>query len=233
VVEVRATDAAADPARLIAPVQALPGIAQVRYVSAEAALADLRRYLGPTAGWLGPLPANPLPARLEITPVTTLDAAGLAALLAALRRLPATEEVQAALGWVAPAERLLRGVRRVGWGLAGLVGLAAILAVAAATAAVRQAGAAGDGFWSRPGAREARRPGPPLGPGIVLGGSGAALAIGVLVLLSERAGPGLGPDLPALLGFSPLPAPPWSLQAGLLAGGCLLGLLGGLAGRRR
>jgi cell division protein FtsX len=221
-----------DPESLVATVQTVPGVAAVRYVSAEAALADLRRYLGPTVDGLGRLPANPLPARLEITPASTLDAAGLEGLETALRRLPAAEEVWAALGWVAPVERLLRGVRRVGWGLTGSVALAAVLAVAAGTAAARADGADAPDALRRleEDAAPARRP--LLGQAIVQGGAGAALGLGFLVLLSGPGVPGLGGGLPAALGLYPLPVPPWSLQAGLLGGGCLVGFLGGLAGRR-
>jgi cell division protein FtsX len=224
--------AGGDLENLVAAVRTVPGVATVRYVSAEAALADLRRHLGPTVDGLGRLPANPLPARLEITPVSTLDAAGLEGLETALRGLPAAEEVWAALGWVAPVERLLRGVRRVGWGLTGLVALAAVLAVAAGTAAARRDGTDAPDILPRLGDGAAPPRSPLLGQAMVQGGAGAALGIGLLVLLSGPGMPGLGGGLPAALGLDPLPAPPWSLQAGLLGGGCLVGLLGGLAGRR-
>ena len=81
------------------------------------ALAELRRLLGPRGDGLDHLPSNPLPARLEVTPATTMGADDLQALVETLDRLPGVTEVQAAFGWVEPLERLRRGLRLGGLAL--------------------------------------------------------------------------------------------------------------------
>src|SRR5581483_10955278 len=121
------------PEATLAAARALPGVAGVRYVSADGALAELRRALGPRAGAIERLPSNPVPARLEITPAADLDAAGLAALERALARLPRVDEVQTAIGWVEPAERVARGLRQGGLALAALL---AVIGLGAAIGAV-------------------------------------------------------------------------------------------------
>src|SRR5262249_11307361 len=76
---------------IVSDVQALPGVAAVRYVSSREALAELRRYLGALGqdgDGLDHLPVNPVPARLVVTPVPATSAARLAALADPLVRGP-------------------------------------------------------------------------------------------------------------------------------------------------
>lgn len=221
-----------DPGSIVVAAQALPGVLTVRLVSADEALADLKRHLGGPTDGLARLPGNPLPARLEITPLATLDAAGLDRLVGALGRLAEVEEVRAAVGWVRHVERVERGLRMGGGMLAGVLGLGAILAVLGATTAAARSRMDETAILRLVGVREVAIRGPLLLQAIVQGGAGAALGVSALLLASEAGLPWLGDWLRATLGVGPLPALPWPLTALLLGGGLGGGLAGGLAAGR-
>lgn len=221
-----------DLGSVVGAARALPGVVTVRLVSADEALADLKRHLGGPADGLDRLPGNPLPARLEITPVATLDAAGLERLVAALGRLAGVEEARAAVGWVRQVERVERGLRMGGGTLAGLLGLGAILAVLGATTAATRSRVDETAILRLVGVREVSIRGPLLLQAIVQGGAGAALGVSALLLASEVGVPWLGGWLRATLGVGPLPALTWPLTALLLGGGLGGGLAGGLAAGR-
>jgi hypothetical protein len=203
--------------------RAVAGAAEIRFVSSAEALDDLRRYLGPAAAGLDRLPTNPVPARVEVVPAARLDAVALQRLVEALGALPGVEDVQAAIGWVAPAERAERALRVAGLGLGGALAVAAVLAIAAGTALARTR-------------RDAGRPAEPRAglvlQATVLGAAGAALGAGVLVLASDVAAPWTGRLVRESLGLLPLPAPGGALVAALLGGGALAGLVAGLVGSR-
>lgn len=232
------TDDAArrDGRRTVLPaVHGLSGVASVRYVSPDDALAELRRFLeqdGPAADGLDRLATNPIPARLEVTPGPGVNASGLARLVGQLQSLPGIQTVQAPIGWVEPAERVADGVRRVGLALTALLGLGALLAIGAATGIARQRRAVETAVLRLSGVPEARLRVPLLLQAAAQGGAGAALGLGVLWLLAGGGTPALAAGLRALLGLSPLAWPAWPLGAWLLAGGAGLGLAGGLAAGR-
>lgn len=220
------------PDGVVAAARALAGVAAVRYVAPAEALAELRQRLGPQGVGLDRLPSNPVPARLEITPREDLDAAGLAALVRALAGLPGVDEVQAALGWVEPVERIDRGLRTGGLALGAALALGAVTAAAGATAAARDRGADEAAALRRAGV-PAWRLGLPLAlQALVLGAVGALAGVGLLLLGSEAGAPWTGAWLRAALGLDPLPGLPPLWLAGLLGGGTGLGLLGALATRR-
>src|SRR5262249_61656407 len=133
------------------------------------------RPLGAGAGGLAPLPSKPLPPRLEVTRAPTLDAADLKALVEMLDRLPGVTEVQAALGWVEPLERLRRGLRLGGVTLAGALALGALGAAAGATMAARRAGATEASILRLAGLPRARLSGPVLPPAVAPTPLGALL----------------------------------------------------------
>ncbi len=226
------------PKSILPAVRALPGVATVRYVSAAEALADLRRYLdqgrrpGPAASGLDRLAVNPVPARIEVTPGAAVDAAALRSLVERLGGLPGVEAVEAAIGWVEPAERLERGIGRGGFALGALLGLGAVVAIAAATVVARQRRADETAVLRLAGVPEARLWGPLLLQSVVQGVAGAALGVAALLLVSEGGAPWAGAWLRATLGLVPLPWPGWPLGAALLGSGGLAGLVGGLGGGR-
>jgi cell division protein FtsX len=213
-------------------VRAMRGVAAVRYVGPDAALRELRALLGPRGEGLERLPANPVPARLEVTPARELDAAGVRALVAELERIAAVEEVQAAVGWLDPAERLGRGLRRGGLALGACLALAAVGAAAAANGAARRADAAQTAILRLAGAPAARVSLPLLLHAAGLGALGALVGVGLLLLGSEPGAPWAGDWLRAALGLEPLPLLPGRWLAALAGGGAGLGLLAGLAAGR-
>ncbi len=228
--EVGAADGAGGEHPVVAAARALPGAAAVRYVSASAALAELRGYLGPAGAGLDRLPVNPVPARLEVTPAGALDAARLGLLVAALGRLPGVEEVQAATAWVGRVERVERLLRVAGLGLGAALGLGAVLAIAGATAVARERRADEAAVLSLAGVPWIRVQGPLLLGAVVQGGAGAALGWSALLVATEVGAPWTGPWLSSTVGLAPLPAPEWALVGGLVGAGATAGLLGGLAG---
>jgi cell division protein FtsX len=222
----------AAPTTLVAAARALPGVASVRFVSAAEALADLRRYLGPTAAGLDRLAVNPLPARMEITPAPTVDAARLAALVESVGRLPGVETVQAAAGWMAPAERLARAVSMGGLALGALLALAALVAIGGATRAARQGRADETAVLRLAGVPEGRVSAPLLLQAVLQGGAGAALGVAALLLVTDAGSPALAGWLRTTLHLVPLPWPGWGFGLALLGAGVAGGVLGGVGAGR-
>jgi cell division protein FtsX len=220
------------PDGVVAAARSLAGAASVRYVAPADALAELRRLLGPRAEGLDRLPANPVPARLEVTPRPELDATGLRGLMQALGRLQGVDEVDAALGWVEPVERLQRGLWVGGLALAATLALAAVAAAAGATTAARRAGADECAILRLAGVGEARLAAPLVLQALTLATLGAGLGVALLLLGSEVAAAWTGAWLRAGLGVEPLPGLPGPWLAGLVGGGATLGLLGALAAGR-
>ena len=220
------------PDGIVARTRGLDGVAAVRYVAPDAALAELKQLLGPRGEGLERLPSNPLPPRLEVTPATTLRAAELVALAETLDRLPGVSEVQAAHGWVEPLERLRRGFRLGGLALAAGVGLAALGAAGAAVAAARRAGAQEVSILRLAGVPELRLAAPLVGQALGLATLGSLLGVALLLLASEPGAPWMGDWLRGTLGLDPLPLLPSGWLAGLVAGGASLGLAGALAAGR-
>jgi cell division transport system permease protein len=226
-----------DDARgLVAGIRALPGVAGVRFLSADDALAELRRALGSAGDGLDLLSGNPLAARLEIVPSSQLDAAGLAALADGLARQGGVAEVRAALDWVAPLERVTRGVTRGGYALAGLLALGGALALTGGTLAAARARGGEAQVLRLVGVGEAALRVPLVLQAVIVAALGAGLGLLLLLGLSEGGGAtwvGLpGRAVGAALGLPPLPAPGWSAAAAYLGGGVALGLGAGLLGAR-
>jgi cell division protein FtsX len=207
-------------------------VATVRHVSTAEALTDLRRFLGPAAEGLERLPVNPLPARLEVTPAAGADGAALRALVDRLGQLPGVTEVQAALGWVEPAERLAAALRRGGLALGGLLALGALGALAAAARLARVRRADETAILRLAGAPEGRLRAPLLLQAAVQGGVGAALGVAALWLAGEGGAPAVTGWLATTLGLIALPGPGWPVAFALIGGGLALGLAAGLAGGR-
>ena len=68
IVYLKREPAPAEAKALVEQVQAVPGVAGVLYIGKAEALASLRQLLGKDASVVAQLPANPLPASLEVTP---------------------------------------------------------------------------------------------------------------------------------------------------------------------
>jgi cell division transport system permease protein len=215
-------------------VEGLPGVQRVRYVSKSQALQSLRQSLGTQAGVLEQLPRNPLPASIEVTPeedATTPEATR--ELTARLGALPEVEDVQGGAEWVEGLARWQRLFEIVGLGVGAVLALAAILTVTTATTLVLHVRRAETEIMRLVGASEAVVRLPQLLQGMVQGLLGAVVALALLETAYAVAAPRLEPLLNLTLGLARavfLSLPQILL---LIAGGAVLGALGGLLARGR
>jgi cell division transport system permease protein len=219
---------------LIGRVQALGGVQRVRYVSRAEALASLKRSLGPQASVVDQLPRNPLPASLELTPdEETATPEGTRALVQRLSALPEVEEVQGGAEWVESLAQWQRLFQLTGLGVGAILALAAILTVTTATTLVLHARRDEMEIMRLVGATETVIRLPLLLQGMAQGLLGAVVALAALEVAYVLLAPRVEPLLNLTLGLGRavfLSAPQVAL---LLAGGAMLGALGGLLAKGR
>ena len=219
---------------LVGRVQALGGVQRVRYVSRAEALALLKRSLGPQASVVEQLPRNPLPASLELTPdEQTATPEGTRALVQRLSALPEVEEVQGGAEWVESLAQWQRLFQLTGLVVGAVLALAAILTVTTATTLVLHVRRDEMEIMRLVGATEMVIRLPLLLQGMAQGMLGAVVALGALEVAYVLLAPRLEPLLNLTLGLGRavfLSAPQVTL---LLAGGAMLGALGGLLAKGR
>lgn len=219
---------------LVGRVQALGGVQRVRYVSRAEALALLKHSLGPQASVVEQLPRNPLPASLELTPdEQTATPEGTRALVQRLSALPEVEEVQGGAEWVESLAQWQRLFQLTGLGVGAVLALAAILTVTTATTLVLHVRRDEMEIMRLVGATEMVIRLPLLLQGMAQGLLGAVVALGALEVAYVLLAPRLEPLLNLTLGLGRavfLSAPQVTL---LLAGGAMLGALGGLLAKGR
>ena len=219
---------------LVGRVQALGGVQRVRYVSRAEALALLKRSLGPQASVVEQLPRNPLPASLELTPdEQTATPEGTRALVQRLTALPEVEEVQGGAEWVESLAQWQRLFQLTGLGVGAVLALAAILTVTTATTLVLHVRRDEMEIMRLVGATEMVIRLPLLLQGMAQGLLGAVVALAALEVAYIFLAPRLEPLLNLTLGLGRavfLSAPQVTL---LLAGGAMLGALGGLLAKGR
>src|SRR4029450_12562917 len=215
-------------------VPALAGVQRVPFTSRAEALPSLRRSLGAQASVVDQLPRNPLPASLEVTP--TPEAAtpdGTRELVQRLSTMSEVDEVQGGAEWVESLAQWQRLFQLTGLGVGAVLALAAILTVTTATTLVLHARRDEMEIMRLVGATEAVIRLPLLLQGMAQGLLGALVALAALqaayVLLAPRVGPVL--NLTLGLGRAVFLSPPQ--VALLLAGGAMLGALGGLLAKGR
>jgi cell division transport system permease protein len=204
------------------------------YVSKDQALARFRREFAELASLTSELGENPFPASLEVRLQDRTDADGAGEVL--LRRvatLPGVSDVRYDRAWLARAGKGLDALRRVGLALALLLAAAAAVTVASVVRLGMHARKDEIEIMELVGASAAFIRGPFVAEGLLQGGIGALVAL-VVVFAGYRIGMAVwGVDLTlALDGMAPrfLPA---SLSAALVAGGMVVGGLGGLIASRR
>jgi len=218
----------------LARVQALDGVQRVRFVSRAEALSSLKRSLGAQASVVDHLPRNPLPASIEVVPTpaaATPD--GTRGLVERLAALSEVEEVQGGAEWVDSLAQWQRLFQLTGLGVGAVLALAAILTVTTATTLVLHARRDEMEIMRLVGATETVIRLPLLLQGMAQGLLGAAVALAALVGAHALVAPRVEPLLTLTLGLSRavfLSAPEMML---LLAGGAMLGALGGLLAKGR
>ena len=214
---------------LLKKIEGVGGIQRLRYVSKVQALQALRRQIGGQASVVAELPANPLPASVEVTPAgEAMTPEGTRALIQRLSALAEVEEVQGGTAWVEWLAQLQGLLQAIGLSLGAVLALAAILTATTATTLVLHARREEMEIMRLVGASEMVIRLPLLLQGLIQGFVGAAMAVGGLYLTYRLALPTLEPLLSFTLG---LPRAAFFAPAEialLVGGGGLLGALGGL-----
>jgi len=219
---------------LVERVQAMPGVATVRFVSKSEALGTLKQVLGKDASVAEQLPTNPLPASLEVT--LTEDGAtpdGARALIARLSALSEADDIGGGIDWI---ERLARGQRLlevIGLGVGAVLALAAILTVTTATTLVLHLRRQELEIMRLVGAPELVVRMPLLLQGMLQGLLGAVMAIWALIVVYTVAGPRLEPLVSQTLGLERLTFLKTQTVVVLMFAGTMLGGCGGWLARGR
>ena len=232
VVYLRREPSSPDVAALVERVRTTPGVAAVTFVGKADALRGLKQVLGKDAGVVDQLPANPLPASLEVTPAAAAATPeGARELVERLAALPEADEVAGSVDWVEQLSHWQRLLTTIGLGVGAVLGLAAILTVTTATTLVLHARRHETEIMRLVGASEITIRLPLLLQGMMQGLVGAVLALGTLVLTYSLVAPRLEPLVNLTLGLSQLVFfTPVGVTA-LLGAGTLLGGLGGWLAR--
>jgi len=234
IVYLKREPAASEAPALVERVQGVPGVASVVYLSKADALKSLKEILGKDASVVAQLPANPLPASLEVTPAAAAATPdGARTLLRNLQALPEAEEVAGSADWVERLSQWQRLVTTIGLGIGAVLAVAAILTVTTSTTLILHARRHEMEIMRLVGAPEATIRLPLLLQGMLQGLLGALLALGVLVVAHELVAPRLEPLVNLTLGLSHLQFLPLASLMMLLGAGTLLGALGGWLARGR
>jgi len=219
---------------LLRQVETIPGVQQVRYVSKDEALLTLRKALGTRAEVTEHLPRNPLPASLEVTPdAEAATPLGSQALVQRLTELPGVDEVQAATRWLEGLAHFRRLFELIGLGVGAVLALAAILTVTTATTLVLHQRRDEMEIMRLVGAREAVIRLPRMLQGAAQGLVAAAIAVAILEVAFALVAPRLQPLLPLTLGLERLTFLSAPQMLVLMAGGAMLGGMGGMLASRR
>src|SRR6266571_4495324 len=231
VVYLRREPPAADVAALLERVRVIPGVAGAVFIGKADALRALRQLLGKDAGVVDQLPANPLPASLEVTPAAAAATPeGARALLERLSALPEADEVAGSVDWVERLSQWQRLLTTIGLGIGVVLAVAALLTVTTATTLILHARRQETEIMRLVGASEMTIRLPLLLQGMLQGLTGAVIALAALVATHSVVAPRLEPlvnitlDLPQLAFLSPM-----NILALVLAGALLGGLGGWLA----
>src|SRR5437879_4529282 len=124
----------AAPEAVVGRVRAIPGVAGVTYIGKADALRSLRQVLGKDASVVDQLPANPLPASLEVTPsAAAATPEGARDLLGRLAALPEADEVAGSADWIERLSQWQRLLTTIGLGVGAVLAIAAILTVTTAS----------------------------------------------------------------------------------------------------
>ena len=232
VVYLKREPSAGDAAALLERVRGMPGVAGVVFIGKADALRSLKQVLGKDAGVVDQLPANPLPASLEVTPsATAVTPDGARDLLTRLAALPETDEVAGGGDWVERLAHWQRLLATIGLGVGAVLAVAAILTVTTATTLILHARRHETEIMRLVGASELTIRLPVLLQGMLQGLAGAVFALGALVITHSVVAPRLEPLVNLTLGLSQIVfLTPLGVLA-LLGTGTLLGGLGGWLAR--
>jgi cell division transport system permease protein len=208
------------------------GIAAGReYVSKAQALGRFRRDFAELASLTSSFENNPFPASVEVR-VRPAATARADALVARLATVPGVEDVRYDREWLSRVTAALEAVRGVGFVLAVVMMVAAALTVATVVRLTLHARRDEIEIMQLVGSPYAFIRGPFVAEGLLQGGMGALLALGVLWLGFRAAIAWWGGPFGDIIPQASLRFLPADLCAWLVAGGTVVGCLGGLAATR-
>lgn len=222
------------PEAVLGRVRAIPGVSGVTYIAKADALRALKQVLGKDASVVDHLPANPLPASLEVTPsAAAATPEGARDLVGRLAALPEADEVAGSADWIERLSQWQRLLTTIGLGVGAVLSFAAILTVTTATTLILHARRHETEIMRLVGAPESAIRLPLLLQGMMQGLAGAVLALIALMVGYSLVAPRLEPLVNLTLGIPDLEFfNPVGILT-LLGAGTLLGGLGGWLARAR
>jgi cell division transport system permease protein len=202
--------------------RALPGVAAVRVIPRDAALAELAKVEG-MGDLVAGLDANPLPDTLVATLVDA-DPGTAEAVAGRIRSVPGVASVQSDVAWVARLAAIAGAIRWAGYLLGALTAAAVVAATFAAARLQALTHRKAIAVTTLLGATRRWVARPYVLHG-ALQGAAAGLGAAIIVAVALRGlGGVLRPSFPAVAELLVVPAAPWTLAA--VAAGALLGYAG-------
>jgi cell division transport system permease protein len=203
------------------------------FVSKDQALTRFRREFAGLASLADGLGENPFPASIEVRVRPSAEADGSATtLVTELAALPGVADVRHDREWLARVGTGLDTLRVAAFFLAALMGAAAALTVATVVRLGLHARRDEIEIMDLVGAPMLFIRGPFVAEGLLQGGIGALIALILLKIGHVLAQAWWGAGIDTVVQGGELLFLPASLWAGLLAGGMLVGSLGGFAAAR-
>lgn len=203
----------------------IPGVKEASFISKEEALSSLEKQLGQGAQLRESLGgSNPLPDAFK---VSITDPREVTVVANQLNRMPGVDKVRYGQGVVEQLFELTYWVRLVGLAIVVLLGLCAIFLIATTIRLTMFARRREIGIMKFVGATDWYVRWPFLLEGVILGGSGAVVAVAVLFFSYDT----LASKLTMILPFLPLMSDITvlvQLFAGLFIAGVALGIIGSL-----
>lgn len=203
------------------------------FVSKAQALSRFRKQFSELASLADAVGDNPFPASLEVRVRPEAERDGRAAsLVQRVSGLPGVADVRYDREWLGRLTAAVRTIRAAGFAVGILMGLAAAVTVASVVRLGLHARRDELEIMELVGAPVAYIRGPFIAEGFLQGGLGAAVALVALwlIFLSVRAW--WAEDIAGLLSGAGLQFLPFRLCTYLLAGGMIVGSLGGFAASR-
>ena len=202
--------------------RSLPGVATVRFIPRDAALAQLAAVDG-MGDLVAGLDANPLPDTLVAT-LADADPGTAGAIAGRIRSLPGVGTVQSDVEWVAKLAAIARSIRWVGALLAALMAVAVVAATFAAARLQALTHRKAIDVATLLGATRRWVARPYVMHGLLQGTAAGAGAAAIVAAALEGLGRILAPTFPALAGLAPVPGLYWAGAA--VGAGAVLGVAG-------
>ena len=202
-------------------------------MSKAQALTRFRREFSELASLAEAVGDNPFPASLEVRVRPEAERDGrAAALVQKMLTLPGVADVRYDREWLGRLSAAVRTVRVAGLAVALLMALAAAVTVAAVVRLGLDTRRDEIEIMELVGAPLAFIRGPFVAEGVLQGGAGAVVALGALWVLFAAARAWWAADIAGVLAGAGLEFLPLQLCVYLVAGGMIVGSLGGLAASR-